>query len=299
MMLNSSDDDLPDIPMVSTSGNAPQQSASAATALREDQMKRLESLEEQFRLLREEMCSRPEQQPPGLTLERSTVPRGSSSENNKHNIHRGLSGSSERCEPTAKDEISPGPEPAVKAPLPTSPLPDVAVTGLTALSDPTADLLDEDARGKDESDTLRDQEIQYELRRLAPHLSAEFTCSYRDAVLLIGAIRNGGSGVARGQESLMDRVTASEAERRSLDMRLAKKTEECEALRLEVDHARQKLRAVQQQAQQSTALLSQKREEMRKQLLMEESRTEKIQMKNRKLEKENEELKSRLRTHMR
>lgn len=97
----------------------------------------------------------------------------------------------------------------------------------------------------------------------------------------------------------MDRLTAAEAERRSLDSRLEKKAEECETLRQEVDHARQKLRAVQQQAQQSTALLSQKREEMRKQLLIEEGRTQKIQMKNKKLEKENEDLKSRLRTNMR
>ncbi|KAH9582088.1 hypothetical protein LSM04_004661 [Trypanosoma melophagium] len=147
------------------------------------------------------------------------------------------------------------------------------------------------------SDNGRGDKVQYELRQLVPHLSPGFTCSERDAVLLLSAIRSGFT--AGGTESWGERVASLDSERRTLQNRFDRKHQECEELKDAVADLRQRLRATQQQAQASSSLLSQKREEVRKQLLLEESRTQKLQVRNGKLEMELERLKDMLHSQMR
>lgn len=281
MLYDSSDDDLPDIPMDGRYAAAP------GAPNRDDQMKRLQDLEQQFASLREEMQQQP--QPQHQRRPASAVEPADSTASRPRAHHRVRGESRRECvdreSPPSSEEADDGPAPEPLSPLAAA---DSSREGGDSAPVPPADRHE-----------LQDQEIQYELRRLVPHLSPEFTCAYRDAVLLLGAVRNGGSSAARGQDSLMDRVAALEAERRNLESRLARKADECAALRSDGDQARQKLRAVQQQAQQSNALMSQKREEMRKQLLIEEGRTEKIEVRNRKLQVENDDLKSKLRSGMR
>ena len=63
--------------------------------------------------------------------------------------------------------------------------------------------------------------------------------------------------------------------------------------------AKQKLKAVQAESKGSVTVLAQRREEMRKQLLLEETRSEKLKVRNRKLELENDALKERMRGQLR
>ncbi|KPA79847.1 hypothetical protein ABB37_04929 [Leptomonas pyrrhocoris] len=143
----------------------------------------------------------------------------------------------------------------------------------------------------------RDEAAFYELRALVPHLSPRFTCSYSDAVLLIAAVRTGGAASSERQ-TLADKCQSLEAERRQLEQRLERSREECGTLHNEVAAAKQKLKAVQEESKGSVAVLAQRREEMRKQLLLEETRTEKLKVRNRKLELENDALKERMRSQM-
>ncbi|ORC93195.1 uncharacterized protein TM35_000025210 [Trypanosoma theileri] len=147
------------------------------------------------------------------------------------------------------------------------------------------------------SDNGQVDKVQYELRQIVPHLSPEFICSERDAVLLLSVIRSGST--SRGTESWGERVAVLESERRTLQNKLDRKHQECEELKDAVADLKQKLRSTQQQAQASSSLLSQKREEVRKQLLLEESRTQKLQVRNGKLEMEIDRLKDMLHSHMR
>lgn len=83
-------------------------------------------------------------------------------------------------------------------------------------------------------------------------------------------------------------------EKRSVEQRLERRNEDMERMKDELGDARQKLRAIQQQATQSAALLSQKREEIRKQLLLEEGRTQKLQHENKLLNQELDKLRGRV-----
>lgn len=129
-----------------------------------------------------------------------------------------------------------------------------------------------------------------ELRRRVPFLSSDFYCSDADALHLLGMMRSGGGP----SSSVDDKVAALEVDRKTAEAALERRTDECERLRSELADARQKLRAVQQQATQSAALLSQKREEIRKQLLLEEGRTQKLQQQNKVLTQELDKLRSRV-----
>ncbi|CCW59917.1 unnamed protein product [Phytomonas sp. EM1] len=144
---------------------------------------------------------------------------------------------------------------------------------------------------------LRLQEVQYELRTLVPYLSPEFSPSFQDTVLLITAVRNGHG--EKGQDSLMDKITLLEAEKRSLSQRLAKKTNECEDLRSQLVGVQQRIQAIKQEEQHKNGILSKRREEMRKQLLIEEGKVQKLNVRYKKLEVENEELRSRVRASLR
>jgi hypothetical protein len=146
------------------------------------------------------------------------------------------------------------------------------------------------------------------LFQLLPHLSASFRCSDADAMVLLGAVSNasaGGGGGGYGHSAgashvghLEDRLSIVEAENRALMARLEGRTDECDKLKDDLGEARQKLRAVQQQTAQSAQLLSQRRDEVRKQLLLEEGRTQKLQQQNKLLTQEIDKLKQRLHTAM-
>lgn len=146
------------------------------------------------------------------------------------------------------------------------------------------------------------------LYHILPHLSPAFRCSDADAMVLLAAVGNGGGGSGGGAAGvygglhvghLEDRLSIVEAENRALMARLEGRTDECDKLKDDLGEARQKLRAVQQQATQSGQLLSQRREEVRKQLILEEGRTAKLQQQNKVLTQEVEKLKQRLHTAMR
>ncbi|CBH15480.1 uncharacterized protein TEOVI_000738200 [Trypanosoma equiperdum] len=143
----------------------------------------------------------------------------------------------------------------------------------------------------------RSLKLTYELRELVPHLSPGFDCCSADALLLLSAIRNGSHG--RGCESWEDRLAVVKAEKRSLHHQLEKKAQECEELKNAVAEMKQRLKAERQEALSSVNVLSQRREQVRKQLLLEESRSQKLQVRNGQLESELERLKDMLHSCMR
>ncbi|CAC9548617.1 conserved hypothetical protein [Leishmania infantum JPCM5] len=144
----------------------------------------------------------------------------------------------------------------------------------------------------------RDEAAFYELHSLVPHLSPQFACSYSDAVLLIAAIQSGGAA-SGNRHTLADKCQSLEADRRQLEQRLEKSRAQCEELKREVAEVKQKLRVVQEESRNSVNALAQRREEMRKQLLLEETRAEKLMVRNKKLEQENDSLKGRVREQFR
>ena len=135
--------------------------------------------------------------------------------------------------------------------------------------------------------------VHDELRSLAPFLSSSFQCSDNDALMLVSLLSSAGSSA-----SVADRLAAVECDKRNLEGKLERKIDECEKLKDEVGEVRQKLRAVQQQASQTAGLLSQKREEVRKQLVLEEGRTQKLQHQNKLLQQELDKLKTRVHSLM-
>lgn len=144
----------------------------------------------------------------------------------------------------------------------------------------------------------RDEAAFYELHSLVPHLSPQFACSYSDAVLLITAIQSGGAA-SGNRRTLADKCQSLEADRRQLEQRLEKSRVQCEELKREVAEVRQRLRVVQEESKNSVNALAHRREEMRKQLLLEEVRAEKLMVRNKKLEQENDSLKGRVRDQFR
>ncbi|ESL07681.1 hypothetical protein TRSC58_04626 [Trypanosoma rangeli SC58] len=136
----------------------------------------------------------------------------------------------------------------------------------------------------------------YELRRIVPHLSPEFECTERDAVLIISAIRSGSA--AGGEESWEQRLSSLETEKRMVKNRLERRIQECYELKGTVAELRQKIRATQDDSHASVNLLSKRHEEMRKQLLMEESRSQKLKIRNGQLEMEVERLRGLLHSQL-
>ena len=139
-----------------------------------------------------------------------------------------------------------------------------------------------------------------ELFATVPGLASDFHCSDEDATILLAlvsaAANHRGSSADIGR--LEDKVLTLESEAKMLRQRLERRTEEAEKLKDELEGARGKISAVEQQARQTVALLSQKRDEVRRQLINEESRTAKLQKQNKNLENEIERLKSRLHAAM-
>lgn len=144
----------------------------------------------------------------------------------------------------------------------------------------------------------RDTDAELELRSVVPFLSPAFTCSFHDASLLLSAIHNGGATTAAGgKTSLADRVSVLESERNALANKLARREEECEDLKTKLADVRDRMKAAQEDHRRAAAIASQKLEEGRRQLIMEEGRTQKLQIKLKKAEAEMDSLKARFRTH--
>ncbi|RNF11873.1 hypothetical protein TraAM80_00709 [Trypanosoma rangeli] len=136
----------------------------------------------------------------------------------------------------------------------------------------------------------------YELRRIVPHLSPEFECAERDAVLIISAIRSGSA--VGGAESWEQRFSSLETEKRMIKNRLERRSQECDELKGTVTELQQKIRSTQDGSRASVNLLSKRHEEVRKQLLMEESRSQKLKIRNGQLEMEVERLRGLLHSQL-
>lgn len=177
-------------------------------------------------------------------------------------------------------------------------------------SNPLAQKERELSEMRDEEQVRREGQAEMELRKLVPHLSPVFQCTYQDCVLLTAAIRHGGcvTSTSGGQSSrswgnggvetvsLRDQLRVLESEKRMLHQRFSKQSAESEGLRREILDLKERLDATKKEAKLSSAHLGQKRDEMRRQVLLEETRCEKLQMQNKKLEMEIEQLKNRLRS---
>jgi hypothetical protein len=133
-----------------------------------------------------------------------------------------------------------------------------------------------------------------ELRARVPFLSSNFHCTDDDASLIISMLSTAAASSRGIQPNVEEKLMVVSAEKRMIEERLDRRNEDVERLKDELAEAKQKLRAVQQQAVNSSQLLSQKREEIRKQLLLEEGRTQKLQHENKLLTQEMDKLKSRL-----
>jgi hypothetical protein len=133
------------------------------------------------------------------------------------------------------------------------------------------------------------------LKSTLPYLSPEFTCSNDDAELLLTYVTSSARPVLGSSSStLEDKVIELECEVKQLTQRLQKRTEEVDRMKDEVAEAKQKMRATETQAKQTANVLSQRREETRKQLLVEESRNSKLQFQNKGLQQEVDKLKERV-----
>ena len=129
------------------------------------------------------------------------------------------------------------------------------------------------------------------LRAAVPRLSTEFKCSEDDAYALVGALLSPQRGDGTDFEG---KIATLQAEVNLTTAKLERRDEDCEKLRDEVGELKQKMKALEAQAQQRAALLSQKREEVRRQLLQEESRSNKLQQQNKVLTLELDKLKGRV-----
>lgn len=146
-------------------------------------------------------------------------------------------------------------------------------------------------------------QAEMELRRVVPHLSPEFNCKYNDLILIMAAIRRGGlsstgcgtTGNKHTDVSLQDRLQMMEAEKRHLQQKLNRQANESEELKREVGELKERMKAVQQSAKLSAANVAQKRDELRLQLQLEETRSQKLRARNTKLESEMALLRDRVR----
>lgn len=142
----------------------------------------------------------------------------------------------------------------------------------------------------------RDDSITEELHLFLPQLSAGFQCSSDDAATIATAIIRsrshmdsaGGSDICR----LEEKVQQLECDLKVMSAKLERREDDGNKLRDEVGEARQKLRAMENSSRQQCSLLSQRREEVRKQLLCEESRTQKLTVQNKQLQQEVDRLKA-------
>jgi hypothetical protein len=133
------------------------------------------------------------------------------------------------------------------------------------------------------------------LRGAVPFLSPGFSCGAEDAALLLDYIAAAAAAPAGGrQEALEDKVVKLEADAKALTQRLQRRTDEAEHLKDVVADARGKQAAVERETKAASKAVAQRRDDIRKQLLMEESRTSKLQFQNKTLLAEIDKLKARV-----
>jgi hypothetical protein len=135
-----------------------------------------------------------------------------------------------------------------------------------------------------------------ELLHVAPTLSHDFHCSEEDALVLVALVTAASNhrGTSADVGRLEDKVITLESEGKLLRQRLERRDEEVDRLKDDLENARGKVAAIENQAKQTIALVSQKRDEVRRQLINEESRTMKLQKQCKTLEAEVDRLKARL-----
>jgi hypothetical protein len=133
-----------------------------------------------------------------------------------------------------------------------------------------------------------------QLRAKLPYLSPGFQCGEDDAEVLLLYLHHGASSAVGSSNALEEKMAQLECEVKTLTQRLQKRTDEISRLKDEVAEAKQKQRAVEAQAKTTANVLSQRREETRKQLVMEETRNAKLQFQNKTLTTEVEKLKERV-----
>lgn len=162
--------------------------------------------------------------------------------------------------------------------------------------------------GGDSEQSRLEGHTEIELRSLVPHLSPSFACSHTDCLFLLSAIRRGGCSSggswalhgrggagSRVELSLQDRLNIVETEKKTLQQRLEKKETAIEDLQSEIRGLKERMSLVKKEAKQSVAYIGQKRDEIRRQFLQEETRCEKLRVQNLKLDAELEQMKSRMR----
>lgn len=130
-----------------------------------------------------------------------------------------------------------------------------------------------------------------QLRMLVPTLSDAFRCSNTDANMLLAAVTATSRCESRDRS---EDVLRLEGEVKHLSQRLERRADEIARLKDEAAESKQKLRAVEAQTKQSMTVLSQRREETRKQLLIEESKNSKLHFQVKTLQAEVDKLKARL-----
>lgn len=123
-------------------------------------------------------------------------------------------------------------------------------------------------------------------------------CSSGDAELILTAIAASSplTGSARSQlvSDLEEQINKLTFDHRNTLQRLERRDDEIARLKSEVGEARQRLQAVEAQSKSTIQGLSQRREEVRKQLLTEEGRNAKLQFQVKTLQQEAEKLKERI-----
>jgi hypothetical protein len=142
-----------------------------------------------------------------------------------------------------------------------------------------------------------------ELRTHVPFISQGFQSSDDDIVAILTALSaargTGYSTSAASAEGHSNKVAELEAEVKQLTTRLQRRTEEVERLRDDLGEARSRAKAVEEQSRMKANVLSLRREETKKHLLTEESRTAKLQHQNKLLQQEVDRLKGRVHDLMR
>ena len=136
-----------------------------------------------------------------------------------------------------------------------------------------------------------------ELRTHVPFISTGFQASDDDVVAILTALsaaRGSGFSTSPSTEVNSNKVSELEAEVKQLTIKLQRRNEEVERLRDDVGEARARAKAVEEQSRLKANVLSLRREETKKHLLTEETRTAKLQHQNKLLQQEVDRLKGRV-----
>lgn len=141
-----------------------------------------------------------------------------------------------------------------------------------------------------------------ELRTHVPFLTSGFTAHDDDIVAILNALssaRGMGLATSSGSDINQDaKVADLEVQVKTLTQRLQRRESEVDHLRDDLGEARGRAKAVEEQSRLRANTLSQRRDEMKKHLLTEESRTAKLQHQNKLLQQEVDRLRSRLHDSM-